>query len=381
MKKTRFSYINGASKKLIALISALAIIIGCAAAMTAPVTAEDDGVDWFLNRSKKTTYEEYVEHGAVDKYGDFDDSGHGDMVDVLSAYLVASGIIEPTNCLYDDPDTIAWNMRSHGRFEPPCDEWRRLHGQPVQNHDWVDCLYEPMALYYRICAGTDNPLSGPEDPRATTTTEETTTTTERVVTPENTPLLPEYVPTWPEPPKPTPGTYPDEREISRLIVQKINAYRVAAGGEPIIQLARASLVAEYRSKQLYSDFSHNWEDTMEACAAYQYGHYVETMPGYGYYYPSMSTEYANSLIEAGKPYDFVAGECIQCTWLEPTADMIATEIVESYRNSPSHWNIIMAGTKESTDPTPVKWVGVGCNITKDDSCYNCLHFFCTDEYE
>ncbi len=367
MKKTRFSYINGASKKLIALISALAIIIGCAAAMTAPVTAEDDGVDWFLNRSKKTTYEEYVEHGAVDKYGDFDDSGHGDMVDVLSAYLVASGIIEPTNCLYDDPDTIAWNMRSHGRFEPPCDEWRRLHGQPVQNHDWVDCLYEPMALYYRICAGTDNPLSGPEDPRATTTTEETTTTTEPTTTEEaidwnSVPIDPDYFPTWPKVPKPS-WKHADEKEIAQLIVKKINDIRMAAGLDPLIQLTKYSKVSEYRCRQLYYDFSHNFNDYMEALCAYSYGDaYFTVLNTYKAYLPSGDGNYLSGECCGGGQGDL------------DNAEQIAESCVAGYNYPNSkHWEMLMDKT--------AKFVGVGCMITTTGNCINCINFLSTDKYE
>lgn len=121
------------------------------------------------------------------------------------------------------------------------------------------------------------------------------------------------------------ATSKDAEEISILIVEYINEYREQQGANGVIQLSGLTKYAEYRSKQLVSNFAHDTTDERAAATALQYGEYVD---------PAL---YGLS----GEPYyTACAGEAIGMTGKIGTVDEVAKHIAAMFRNSLEHWSYV-----------------------------------------
>ncbi len=148
--------------------------------------------------------------------------------------------------------------------------------------------------------------------------------------------------------KPTPAyaTAKDAKQISCLIAEYLNVYRSEQGTATAVSLTGLTKYAEYRSRQLISDFSHNTFDERAAATALSYGKYVE---------PSL---YGMD----GEPYyTACAGEAIAKAGYVGTTEHIAKSFAKLIRNSQAHWSYVGAAD--------YKYIGVG--ITYESGMWYC----------
>lgn len=116
----------------------------------------------------------------------------------------------------------------------------------------------------------------------------------------------------------------DSAEVERLIIKYINEFRVAQGDTIATVLPGLTEVARYRANQLIDNFAHI--DIREACAKLKYGRYFD-MTEYG-----MDAKY--NYYEGYDREAICKGE-----WFG-TADMIAKNIAEGFKNSAKHWDYV-----------------------------------------
>lgn len=136
-----------------------------------------------------------------------------------------------------------------------------------------------------------------------------------------------------QPPKteaPAPSI-PDSTEVQRLTAQYINEYRTT----PMTVLPGLTKVAEYRSRQLITNFSH--DEDADVCTQLQYGEYVD-MGKYGKLESSYYRGFNREAIAKGN-------------WTG-TADDIAKKIAVGFKNSTNHWKYL------SSDE--YRYMAVGC---------------------
>ena len=113
-------------------------------------------------------------------------------------------------------------------------------------------------------------------------------------------------------------------EVRAATVKHLNKLRVKDGSTSAPTLPKLTKVADYRAKQLQSNFSHSTADIREALAYFEYGRYL-TPEGWD---PS---EYY---------YDFPGTEAIgKGNWVG-TADEIGEGIAKMFRNSSGHWSYV-----------------------------------------
>ena len=142
------------------------------------------------------------------------------------------------------------------------------------------------------------------------------------------------------------ATKADEKAIAERLVYYINEYRKEQGTPVATKLPGLTQYAEYRSRQLISNFAHDTEDERTAATALKYGEYVD---------PS---EYGMS----GEPYYTVnAGEAIAKAGYVGTVDEIAKKFATLTRNSSGHWAYVGDGR--------YKYIGIG--ITYESGMWYC----------
>lgn len=138
----------------------------------------------------------------------------------------------------------------------------------------------------------------------------------------------------------------DLREIANIIVRYINAFRAEQGTAAAIKLSGLTQYAEYRSRQLVSNFAHNTKDERAAATALKYGQYVDPskygMTGEAYYTAN-------------------AGEAIAKAGYVGTVDYVAEKLALLIRNSPEHWAYV--GSSE------YRYIAVG--ITYNSGMWYC----------
>lgn len=121
------------------------------------------------------------------------------------------------------------------------------------------------------------------------------------------------------------ATAADSKEIALLIAKAINEYRNKNNADNAIVLPGLTEYAEYRSRQLISNFSHDTFDERKAATELKYGRYIEPslygMTGDPYYTASSG----EAIVKAG-----YAGS------KEYVAESIATLVL----NSAAHWSYI-----------------------------------------
>ena len=149
-----------------------------------------------------------------------------------------------------------------------------------------------------------------------------------------------------EAPPPDNATAEDSTEIAQLVINYINEYRTEQGTSTAVYLPGLSEYAEYRSRQIISDFSHNTRDERAAATALQYGEYIEP------------TLYGMN----GEPYyTACAGEAIAKAGYVGTTDYVASSLAKLIRNSAKHWCYIGAAEYQ--------YIGVG--ITYESGMWYC----------
>ena len=184
------------------------------------------------------------------------------------------------------------------------------------------------------------PSSGPTEP------------TEKTDPAENTPPATEPTETKPTVPN---ATASDAGVIAELVVQYLNGYRTAQGTAAVTWLPGLTGYAEYRSRQIILDFSHNTMDERAAAMALSYGLYVDPST-YGM---------------AGEPYyTACAGEAIAKAGYVGTVDHVASSLARLIRNSPDHWSYIGSGE--------YRYIGVG--ITYESGMWYCDVALTKDNY-
>ncbi len=147
----------------------------------------------------------------------------------------------------------------------------------------------------------------------------------------------------------------DSVEVEQLVVKYINEFRVAQGDTNATALSGLTEVARYRANQLIDNFAH--VDIRKACAELKYGRYFD-MTEYG-----MDAKY--NYYEGYDREAICKGE-----WFG-TADMIARNIAEGFKDSSKHWDylgdskygyIAVGITYNKTDKY---WYGCVCMSTED----------------
>ena len=149
-----------------------------------------------------------------------------------------------------------------------------------------------------------------------------------------------------EAPLPDYATAEDSAEIAQLVIKYLNEYRTEQGTSAAVYLPGLTRYAEYRSRQIISDFSHNTKDERAAATALQYGEYIE---------PAL---YGMN----GDPYyTACAGEAIAKAGYVGTSDYVASSLAALIRNSAKHWCYIGAAEYQ--------YIGVG--ITYESGMWYC----------
>ena len=111
------------------------------------------------------------------------------------------------------------------------------------------------------------------------------------------------------------------------VLYYINEFRDA----PAIYLPGLAEYAQYRSRQLISNFAHDTADQRAAATALQYGEYVDPSVFGGSGEPYYRSNAREAIVKAG----YVS-----------TVDEVAYKLASLVRNSPNHWNYI--GSSEYT---------------------------------
>ncbi len=138
----------------------------------------------------------------------------------------------------------------------------------------------------------------------------------------------------------------DPAEIERLVIENVNAYRIAQGDMVATMLTGLTEVARYRAQELVKNFLHRAEQSV--CNELKYGEYIDLAP-YGLPDDSYYHGYSHEAIGMGD-------------WFG-TAESMAERIVSGFRNSQKHWSYV--GSSE------YKFIAVG--VTKaNDKWYVCI---------
>ena len=153
-------------------------------------------------------------------------------------------------------------------------------------------------------------------PQETVTTEAIPETTSQPVTEQ--PKTEETAPAEPTVTETPKATADDCQAVAEKILEYINSYR----STPATKLTGLTGYAEYRSRQLVSNFAHSTADERAAATALQYGEYVD---------PSL---YGMT----GDPYyTACARDAIAKAGYVGTVDEVAEKFAQLIKNSQSHW--------------------------------------------
>ena len=165
-------------------------------------------------------------------------------------------------------------------------------------------------------SGDDNSSESSKPNETTKPTENTKPQTEPTQKePETTNPPAETVPTEPRAGK------NDTAAVAQRVLEYINQYR----SSPATRLSGLTEYAQYRSRQLVSNFAHSTADQRATATALQYGEYVD---------PSV---FGGS----GQPYYRAnAREAIAKAGYVGTIDEVAMKLATLVKNSQNHWNYI-----------------------------------------
>lgn len=116
----------------------------------------------------------------------------------------------------------------------------------------------------------------------------------------------------------------DPADIERLVVEKINAYRIAQGDTAATMLPGLTEVARYRSNELTTNFSHT--SPRDACGILKYGEFVD-MTLYG-----LTAE--DSYCQGYNREAIGMGD-----WFG-TAESMSDRIADGFHHSKGHWSYV-----------------------------------------
>ena len=115
----------------------------------------------------------------------------------------------------------------------------------------------------------------------------------------------------------------DPADIERLVIEKINAYRIAQGETAATMLPGLTEVARYRANELTTNFEHRAEQHVST--ELRYGQYVDLAP-YGMPDDSYYKGYTREAIGMGD-------------WFG-TAESMSDRIADGFHHSKGHWSYV-----------------------------------------
>ena len=116
----------------------------------------------------------------------------------------------------------------------------------------------------------------------------------------------------------------DPAEIERLVIEKVNSYRIAQGDTAATMLPGLTEVARYRANELTTNFSHT--SPRDACGVLKYGDFVD-MTLYG-------------LAAEDSYYQGYNREAIGMGDWFGTAESMSERIVDGFHHSKGHWSYV-----------------------------------------
>lgn len=116
----------------------------------------------------------------------------------------------------------------------------------------------------------------------------------------------------------------DPAEIERLVIEKVNAYRIAQGDAAATMLPGLTEVARYRANELTTNFSHT--SSRDACNELKYGEFVD-MTLYG-------------LTAEDSYYQGYNREAIGMGDWFGTAESMSDRIADGFHYSKGHWSYV-----------------------------------------
>lgn len=116
----------------------------------------------------------------------------------------------------------------------------------------------------------------------------------------------------------------DPAEIERLVIEKVNAYRIAQGDTAATMLPGLTEVARYRANELITNFSHSGHQN--ACNALQYGEFIDMTLYGGTAEDSYYQGYNREAIGMGD-------------WFG-TAESMSDRIADGFHHSKGHWSYV-----------------------------------------
>ena len=116
----------------------------------------------------------------------------------------------------------------------------------------------------------------------------------------------------------------DPAEIERLVIEKVNTYRIAQGDTAATMLPGLTEVARYRANELTTNFSHT--SNRDVCDILKYGEFVD-MTLYG-------------LTAEDSYYQGYNREAIGMGDWFGTAESISDRIADGFHHSKGHWSYV-----------------------------------------
>ena len=115
----------------------------------------------------------------------------------------------------------------------------------------------------------------------------------------------------------------DPADIERLVIEKVNAYRIAQGDTAATMLPGLTEVARYRATELTTNFEHRGEQHVST--ELKYGQYVDLAP-YGMPEESYYKGFSREAIGMGD-------------WFG-TAESMSDRIADGFHHSKGHWSYV-----------------------------------------
>ena len=116
----------------------------------------------------------------------------------------------------------------------------------------------------------------------------------------------------------------DPAEIEKLVIEKINAYRIAQGDMAATMLPGLTEVARYRANELITNFSHSGHQN--ACNALQYGEFIDMTLYGGTAEDNYYRGYSREAIGMGD-------------WFG-TAESMSDRMADGFHHSKGHWSYV-----------------------------------------
>ena len=115
----------------------------------------------------------------------------------------------------------------------------------------------------------------------------------------------------------------DPADIEKLVIEKVNAYRIAQGDTATTMLPGLTEVARYRANELTTNFEHRGEQHVST--ELKYGQYVD-LASYGFSGDSYYKGYSREAIGMGD-------------WFG-TAESMSDRIADGFHHSKGHWSYV-----------------------------------------